>query len=266
MKLIRINLKDKYPSILDHDVFLDGCLYDDSHEYGQLLRKSVLVLPGGGYAFVSYREKDPIMFAFLAEGFNAFSLTYSCFTPYPVPYLEVFCAMKYINSHAKKFNLEPNAVSLVGFSAGGHLAASYASIYHSFCKRQSEIMLARPYALILGYPVISLIKTNNPNCVENISHHDEKIMHLLSPEEHVDKDYPPTFMWTTKTDKVVNPNNVKWLEKQLIKHHIKHQCIMFKSGPHGLSLANLATATNRDFLQEDVAGWPALAAKFIYSL
>lgn len=266
MRVERINLKDFYPSILTKDVYLTGFIYDKSFEYTNQKRKTVLILPGGGYDYVSYREKDPVMVKFNSLGYHAFCLEYSCLSKYPTPHLEVMCAMHYLNSHQHELGIVPKKIILVGFSAGGHLAASYAGIYKDINKFD-DVTLLRPFALVLSYPVISLIKTNNPRCVENISHGDKKIMHLLSADENVHEDYPPTFMWTTKTDSAVNPDNVVWLRDALKKAKIKNKCVIYPSGPHGLSLANEATSNgDPNFENEKVSHWPEEAHKFLKSI
>lgn len=263
MKYLHINLKTFYTDILKNDVYLNGFVYDESFEYPNAKRRGILVLPGGGYEFVSYREKEPIMHRFNSLGYNSFSLDYSCRTLYPVPHLELMCAIHYLNTHADELGIIHKEISLVGFSAGGHLVASYAAIYKELNKFD-DVSLIKPFALILAYPVISLVKTNNPQCVKNISNFDDKLMHLLSPEEHISEDYPPTYMWTTADDQVVNPDNVIWLRDALNKKNIKNECKIYSSGPHGLSLANLATSNhNPAFENKTVSEWPVLADEFI---
>lgn len=265
MKNIRINLKSFYADILPNDVYLNGFIYQNNFEYPNTPRMSVLILPGGGYSFVSLREKDPIMFAFNTLGYNSFSLDYSCHVTYPVPHLEVLCAMDYLNRHADELGIYPNKTSLIGFSAGGHLAATYAYLYKVLKKKDNKAL--KPYALVLAYPVTSLIKSDNKECIKNISQFNQKLMHLLSAEEHVDKSYPPTFMWTTKTDQCVNPKNVIWLQDALNRQKVKNRCIIYKSGPHGLALANHATSCgDPDLINQEASEWPLIADKFIRSL
>jgi len=267
MKSFLINLKDYYPRNLNHDVYLSCCLYDESFEM-PIKRKGVLILPGGGYEFTSYREKDPIMFGFLKEGFNTFALSYSCHTAYPVPHVEVACAMHYINKRYKEFNLEPLTLSIVGFSAGGHLASSYGYLYKKLADNKTERKLLRPYSIVLGYPVTSVIRNRkNDKCVEIISRHDPKLLKLLETIKHIDKSYPPTFLWCTKTDKCVRYMHTVWLRNELNKHKVKNKCIIYSSGPHGLALANMATyGGDKNLLHEDASHWLEEASKFIYSI
>lgn len=266
MKYLRVNLKSFYTDILKNDVYLNGFIYDESFEYPNIKRNGVLVLPGGGYEFISYREKDPVMHRFSSLGYNSFSLDYSCHTMYPDPYLELMCAIHYLNTHADEVGITPKKISLIGFSAGGHLAASYAGIYQTINKFD-DVSLIRPFALVLAYPVISLVKTNNPQCVQNISQFDDKLMHLLSADEQVTKDYPPTFMWTTQNDQLVNPDNVVWLRDALKKKKVKNKCIIYSSGPHGLALANEATSNHDvNFENKKISEWPILAHEFLKKL
>lgn len=257
-----INLRDYYPNNLDHDLFLTCCLYDKSREMPNK-RKNVLVLPGGGYVFTSYRERDPIMFAFLAKGYNAYGLDYSCNKAYPVPYIDVACAMMYIATHSEDQN-----IIVIGFSAGGHLASTYGYIYKDLAENAKEKKLLKPYALILGYPVISLYNNNkNPNTKGRITNNDKKLAKLLSAELHVTKDYPPTFIFTTKTDQCVDYHHSVLLRDSLIKQKVKNKCIIYRCGPHGLALANEATSANdKNLINKEVSHWVDEAHEFIKSI
>lgn len=265
MRLIHVNLKSLYADILTRDCFIHGFVYDENFEYPKSPRDAVLVLPGGGYAFVSYREKDPIMFKFNTLGYNSFALDYSCDVSYPTQHNELMCAVHYLNTHSEELGIK-KGINLIGFSAGGHLASSYAGIYKDLNKR-FDANLIKPKSLILAYPVTSLVKTHNDDCVKVISNFDDKIMHLLSADEHVDTDYPPVFMWTTKHDEFVDPNNVLWLKKSLDEKNVINKCIIYESDPHALALANESTyCGKKEWLNEEVSKWPELASQFIRNI
>jgi len=257
-----INLKSFYPKILDHDLFLDSCEYTDNYEFNNTIRKNILVLPGGGYKFISEREKDPIMFAFLAKGYNTFSLTYSCNRAYPIPHIDVACAMHYIANHYKQQTI------VVGFSAGGHLASTYGYIYKELAENKTELKQLKPYALILGYPVVSLYNNpTNTSTKQRVANNDSKLLKLLSTELHITSDYPPTFIFATKTDEMVNCNHSILLRNSLIKKKVKNKCIIYPNGPHGLALANEATYSNeKKFLNKEVSHWVDEAHEFIKSI
>ena len=96
-------------------------------------RKAILIIPGGGYEFCSDREGEPIALSYVTAGFNAFVLTYSVTghgsARWPIPLVDASSAMKFIRDHAEEFHIDPDYVFVVGFSAGGHLAASLGTIW-----------------------------------------------------------------------------------------------------------------------------------------
>ena len=68
------------------------------------IRPAMLIVPGGGYTFVSQREDEPVALKFLDDGYNTFTLDYSVNTTYPTQILEIFMAMAYIKRNAEKYS------------------------------------------------------------------------------------------------------------------------------------------------------------------
>lgn len=126
----------------DRNVVLTGYIKEDEFEKKN---PSILILPGGGYRYCSKRENEPVVRCYLEVGFNVFVLEYSVLEHaiWPNPFEDYECCMKYLINHAEKFNLDLDKIALIGFSAGGHLAA--------VC---SCISKYKPTCTILGYPVI----------------------------------------------------------------------------------------------------------------
>lgn len=89
-------------------------------------RPAVLIFPGGGYEFVSDPEGEPVALAYAAKGFQTFVLKYSVKDKgvFPAPQREAFEAIAVIRRNAAEFMVDPDKIAVVGFSAGGHLAAS----------------------------------------------------------------------------------------------------------------------------------------------
>ena len=108
-------------------------------------RPAVLILPGGGYSMCSDREADPVAFPYLEAGYQAFILRYSVGedSVWPNPLDDYEQAMALIEERADEWKVLTDKIVVIGFSAGGHLAASAATMSQH-----------RPYAAILGYPVI----------------------------------------------------------------------------------------------------------------
>lgn len=160
MKCERIFLNE------EKTVWIDTYLWEHSEELQpKRKRKAVLVCPGGGYQYTSDREAEPMALTFAAMGHHAFVLRYSVDlnAVMPRPIREAAQAVAYIKDHAKEWYLDENQVYLVGFSAGGHLAAALGVFWndrdmlpeYEGCRER-----IRPAGLILGYPVIDLKSTS----------------------------------------------------------------------------------------------------------
>ena len=98
-------------------------------------RPAILILPGGGYAWCSRREADPVAMQFLQAGYNVFTLYYTCRSDESVPALrwqpliDAAGAILHIRRNAEQFGTDPAKIAICGFSAGGHLAASTAILW-----------------------------------------------------------------------------------------------------------------------------------------
>ena len=127
-------------------------------------RPAILILPGGGYAWCSKREADPVAMQFLKAGYNVFTLYYTCRSDTNVPALrwqpliDAAGAILHIRRNAEQFGTDPAKIAICGFSAGGHLAASTAILW-DVEPVQTALGIhgteARPDAVVLGYPVIT---------------------------------------------------------------------------------------------------------------
>ena len=260
-------LKDIEPSLSFSTAKLR--IYISSRNEAVSFRPGLLILPGGGYGVCSPREAEPIAFRFLAEGFNCFILDYSTFKKYPYPHLEVAAAMKYIREHEFEFDLIPNSLSLTGFSAGGHLAGSYGYLYREISKElDCASSLIKPRSLVLAYPVTLMNEATHQGTKEIITGNEEELIKKLDIPSHIDSEYPPTFAWATKDDEMVPVENTVKLEDALNKHNVKHFCLIFKSGRHGLSLDNRAVYLKEDITEKmkDERDWASKASDFIFDV
>ena len=121
-------------------------------------RTGPLVIPGGGYRFVAKdREGEPIALAFCGMGLNCFVLEYgvgqdACF---PGPLREAALAMEHIKANAVQYDIDPQRVFVIGFSAGGHLAGSLGSFWYREDLTGVPPKMAKPAGAALIYPVIT---------------------------------------------------------------------------------------------------------------
>ena len=226
------------------------------------VRPCMLVIPGGAYLYPSEREGDPVVINFLNKKFVSACLYYTCKKDikkerlYPTPQLETLAAIDYLRKHSNELCIDPNCISLVGFSAGGHLAGSIGYLYKTLAKNLNlKPKEVKPNALILSYPVISFKEKSGTRL--NLIDDDKKYFEKLSINLNIAKDYPPTFIWTTKNDKVVPYENSVLMNKALTKSKVKHEFVLFPNGPHGLSTVDCNNVAKESDLVEfsDVRTW-----------
>lgn len=234
---------------IDHsEATLNGYIIDNSLEMDiNRHRPAVLILPGGGYEMTSDREADPIALRMLAYGYQAFVLRYSVLpSRYPVSLLETAEAMHLIRGHSDEWHINPNAVVIAGFSAGGHLAATIGTsgsddILLKYGYSENEV---RPDGMMLAYPVITSGKYAHRGSFNSLlgeQANNSDILRRVSLEYHVTADTPPTFIWHTATDADVPVQNTMMFIDALLSQHIPVEAHIFPSGEHGLSLADRET-------------------------
>lgn len=193
---------------------LVGYVIDNSPEMDPDRRRpAILIIPGGGYAIGSDRESEPVALQFLAAGYQAFVLKYSCApSRYPVALLEMAEAMSMIRGHADEWHVDAGRVAAIGFSAGGHLAANLTTVSSDAELRDAgyDPAAVRPDALLLCYPVITSGRFAHRGSFDNLlgdGKDDASLLELLSIEKHVDATMPPVFIWHTITDQAVPVEN-----------------------------------------------------------
>lgn len=191
-------------------------------------------MPCGGYSMCSDREADPVALAYLQAGFQAFILRYSVGegTTWPTPLEDYEQAMELLRSKAEEWNLYADKIAVVGFSAGGHLAASAATIAKN-----------KPNAAILGYPVTegAILKACLPTAPE-------------LPDK-VDMDTCPCFVFATRTDNVVPVGNSLHFVQALEEHGIMFESHIYAYGPHGFSTGNSALLAPGTQITPRAARW-----------
>ena len=178
-------------------------------------RPAVLILPGGGYQYCSDREADPVAFAYLKAGYQAFILRYSvgADSAWPMPLLDVDQAMGMIRENAQEWGVYPERIAVIGFSAGGHLAAASATMGSQ-----------RPNAAILGYAV---------------SGNDVKSCNLSAPDCNamVDAHTCPCFIFAARDDGLVPVMNSIGFMQALTEHGVTFESHIYSYGGHGFSTA-----------------------------
>ena len=215
----------------------------------------VLILPGGAYGDVcSFSEGFPTAVWLNKLGYNAIVGQYRVGKEahYPNPQDDVAKMISYAIKNADALGINARDYVVCGFSAGGHLAASWGTKSVGYAKYN----LLQPSALFLSYPVITMGEYAHKGSRKNLLGKDaenEEIQRLYSIEQQADGDYPPTFIWQCKNDKVVPFKNSQMLAETLAAHNVPCKLMPVEGTAHGWGLAKGTAADG--WLEKAVDFW-----------
>ena len=235
-------------------------------------RPLVLICPGGGYSYTSNREGEALAMQFLAMGYHAAVLKYSCEPAvYPTALTELAASMLLIRRNAESWHVNPRQILVLGCSAGGHLAASLGVFWdEDFLAEAVKIgaddhELLRPDGMILCYPVITSGEFAHRGSFQKLlGEREEELSEKMSLELQVSSKTPPTFIWHTYTDGSVPVENSLLFVCALRKAGVSVEFHMYPCGGHGLSLANRLTRNRGgDAVQEECTSWISLVHTWI---
>ena len=240
-------------------------------------RPAVVICPGGGYGGLAARESEPIVRRFLGEGMNVYLLTYSLGERAAnyAPLIEASLAIKLVRERAEEDNSDPHKIYILGFSAGGRLAASAGILWNIPEVRDavgvtsgiSPEGINRPDGMVLCYPVITAGEFTHLKSAQRVSGHKvltEEDIDRFSLERHVDSTTPPAFIWHTFSDASVPVWNSLLLMNAMAAAKVPFESHIFPEGPHGLALCNKQTWEKQDrLLIPHAEVWSELAVKWI---
>ncbi len=246
-------------------------------------RPLILLCPGGGYSKTSDREAETVALQFLAMGYHAAILRYSCEpVRFPTALAELATAVKLIRSNAEEWYVDANKIIVQGCSAGGHLAASLGMFWdEDFLAKEIDLEdheLIRPNGMILCYPVITSGEFAHRGsfecllgCTEAADGQrqilEKSILEKLSLEKQVSSKTPKTFIWHTFEDDLVPVENSLLLVSALRAQGISTEFHMYAKGGHGLALANhLTQDSDGGAVQEECTSWIGLAHTWLESM
>jgi acetyl esterase/lipase len=205
---------------------------------------AVIVCPGGGYVRLSVAKEGSAVTRFLnAHGITALVLKYHV-EPYryPAALRDVLRAVRLVRANAGSYGVDPTRIGVFGSSAGGHLAASAATLFDSPDGKTGAAIdetSARPDFVALLYPVITM---NGPSAHAGSrkallgEHPSARGLAQNSVELHVTQQTPPTFLVHTAEDRSVPLENSVLFFQALRKAGVPAELHLYAQGPHGFGL------------------------------
>jgi acetyl esterase/lipase len=202
---------------------------------------AVIVCPGGGYARLAMANEPAGVAAHLqAAGVATFVLKYRLAEfGHPAPLQDVLRAVRILRSRAKEFGIREDRIGVFGASAGGHVAASAATLFDAREGRTGsglDAVSARPDFVALLYPVVTMTAPfAHRDSVRNLlgASPSAALIDRWSIEKQVRRDMPPVFLVHTAEDKSVPLENSLMLFQALRRMGVSAELHMYEQGPHG---------------------------------
>jgi len=223
--------------------------------------QAVVICPGGGYWVLAYDlEGTDIAKYFNSIGVAAIVLKYRLPTtgnsvvPHISPLMDAQRAMRLVRFNAQSWNINPDKIGIMGFSAGGHLASTLGTHFDegkTDTTDSIERVSCKPNFMVLMYPVISF---NDSICHKGSKealigkNPDKNLVNYFSNELQVKDNTPPTFICHASDDKTVPVENALIMYKALKIKNIPVELHILSEGGHGFGLAlnnsHIASWTN----------------------
>ena len=228
---------------------------------------AIIVCPGGSYFWHDTEtEGDKVAHWLQENGITAFVLDYrTAYVPafithfryifrgnrYPDPQDDLRQAIRYVKSHAKEYNIDPDKIGAMGFSAGGHLVMSSVELFEKD---------DWPAFVVPVYPVVTM----TASCVHKRSRRgllgdsrvrNKELRELLSLEKHVPSDCPPVFLINCKDDPIVDYHNSILLDSALTSQKISHQYLLYETGGHGFGASDIKGTPECRQWKEEFIKW-----------
>lgn len=207
----------------------------------------VVIVPGGSYNKIMERDSERVAVTMATHAFQAFVIRYPVVEhkDYQAAKRALAQAFDYLVDHATALDLELQRLGVLGFSAGGQLAAAY-----------SNQLATRAKFVGLGYPVIQ------PTIDQRMGVQTEDVAKLVTAQT------PPTFIWgSIKDDLTPYLEHVAHYANALARHGVLFELHEFSTGGHGIALANHYTGiVNYNRQDQHMAKWFPLFLEWFQEL
>ncbi len=224
---------------------------------------AVIICPGGGYGILAIdHEGFNVAKRFNEIGVAAFVLKYRLPSDAIMedksfgPLMDAQQAIYLVRKNAAKYKVSPDKIGVMGFSAGGHLAATLTVHYDDVKIANKEKLSLRPDFSILIYPVVSFGAFAHQGSAINLIGKEGTAAQreYFSNEKHVTANTPPTFLVHANDDGGVPVENSILFNQALVKNKVKAEMHLYQGGGHGFGLNN---KTTKDDWFERLKNWMA---------
>lgn len=255
------------------DIYFEMFCCEDT-KISRRKRPTILVLPGGAYEFCfDIGEGGPIVRFFMSKGYNCARLNYSVSKMASLlmpkasrPLLEASQTVSMLRKNAEKWNVDTERIAVIGFSAGGHLAASLGTMWDDdsvYDNLKIPFASNKPNAMILCYPVIKSDEYAHRGSIDNLLgkyKDDKELLNKYDLTNQISDNTPPTFIWHTYTDDGVPvENSIKFCEEMRKKSKSSCELHVFFEGGHGMGLCTKDVGYD----YPHVAKWTELCAQWL---
>jgi acetyl esterase/lipase len=213
-------------------------------------RPAIIICPGGGYTYLTIdKEGDEVARMFNRDGVTAIVLIYRLpdgsdpqpgTTPPPIQ--DVHRAIRMVRANASRWDIDPNRVGILGFSAGGHVASTAATQFDAGNSSDPDPInqrSSRPDFAVLMYPVISM---HDPIAHVGSRHNllgktpSADWLDRFSADQNISKQTPPLFIVHAEDDKTVPVENSLRVAEAASKAGVPCELVLLKTGGHGFGL------------------------------
>lgn len=238
-----------------------------------------IVCPGGSYFWLDRKTEGRDVARFLqSQGISAFVLEYRvggvpAFIThyrllarghrYPDMLCDVHRSIQLLRENAASFGINPNRLGVMGFSAGGHLAAMSGIYFDTDLLGQLGITTSvslRPDFVAPIYPVVSMTapcthKRSRRGALGEGAAISAAMKDSLSLERHVRPDMPPTYLMNCLDDPIVNYRNSELLDSAMTARGVQHRYVQFRTGGHGFGTTAAKTTPEAAAWPQDFIAW-----------
>ena len=228
---------------------------------------ALIICPGGGYGGLAmdHEGKQIVQWA-NSMGLTAVLCDYRHRGKgygHPAPSQDALRAVRLVRAKASEWNIDPNKIGIMGFSAGGHLVSTVITQFDPGSKESTDTVAresSRPDFAILCYPVISMGSsfTHRGSEVNLLGEKASKeTLEQFASERHVRSDTPPTFLMHTLEDKPVPVENSLVFYQAMVAKQVPGELHIYQKGPHGVGLARNIPGTS---------DWPLACQRWLKQL